>query len=240
MNCSLAFVAAAIIAPVPERTVYNLRNVAAADTAQAVTAFATQKKLPITVVADPLSNSVSVTGRGLPRKLAVALLAKLDRTPERFLVNMSVIEAPEGFVEDTGLEEGEKWTLTQREANLFNAAVRKAANSKVTHVIILTRPQLMTLDNQTGYIQVGSEVGGISARVTPRITTEGAVLTRLEMQLAKVARGGVMNCQTIETTEQVPDGGTLLVRGPRTKTSQGVSRELLILMTVNRVAPSDR
>ena len=69
-------------APVPPTaTVHKLRNVAAADVAQAVTAFAAQKKLSVAVVAEPVSNTVFVAGDAAAHKTVTGIVAALDAPP---------------------------------------------------------------------------------------------------------------------------------------------------------------
>lgn len=254
MNASLAFVAAALIAPAPERTVYKLKYVAAVDVARAVTEFAARQKMALTVVPEPVSNAVAVDGRAFPRKLALALLARLDEAPEQVLVNLLVVEVPGGFAEDAGLGEGEKWSLTRRETNMLTAAIRKESGKE-----ILSRPQLMTLNNQTGYVAIGGDdgrtattdaegnarppvryrTGAITAKVTPQVSPEGAVRVRLETHLAKCEKA-VTNVQSVETADEVPGDGALVVRIARSTAADGGARETLLILAAHRVASAER
>lgn len=210
--------------PKPEATVHRLRNISAEDAAKAVSAFAEQTKLPVAVVAEPVSNSVMVAGAADAIKRAGELLKKLDTPPPMVLVQALILEAPAGFAEGVGLEAGEKWTLTAREARMLSIGIREAKARD--GVDILSRPQIMVQNNQTGIVQVG----GQTATITPRLSPNG-ILLRAE---ARTTTTGACT-RSIQTTEAIPDGGTLVFRGGRTKTATGDAREILIVLTPHRV-----
>lgn len=210
-------------------TVYRLRNVAAADAAQTITALAARQELAVSVTAEPVSNTVLVTGAAGPRQQALELLTTLDRDPPMVVVRMAFVRVPAGFAEELGLADG-KCVLTPREAQLLTGAIRRDRDHEV-----LSAPQLVVTDNQTGVVQLGSDTAGVTARVTPRVSPEGTILLRVEAGVREQAGEGAFNVQTVQTTESLPAGGTLVVRGPRTKTAAGAS-EVLVLMTVHGVA----
>lgn len=224
----------------PETTIHKLRNVAAEDAAKALTAFADEKKLAVTVVAEPVSNSLVIAGDAAPHKLLVDALAKLDEAPPMVVAQVLVMEVRPGFAEDIGLSDGaqDKWVLTEREVRMFGAAVRRAKEK--ADVEILSRPQLQLTDNQTGNVMTAGGESQVTARVTPRVMPDGKVLLRVEAQVTTPAGVKGNNVQSVETTESVPDGGTVVVRGGKSKAAAGEARELLLVLTVHRVVSSAR
>src|SRR6185437_9974677 len=164
----------------PEASVHKLRNIAAADAASALTAYVDKNKLPVAVVAEPISNCVMLAGEAAPIQQVARLLASLDKQPPMVVVKMIVMDAAAGFAEDTGLAEGAEthWVLTPREARMLTGAIR--SGKERGKVDVLSHPQLVVANNNTGVVQMGSaETSGLTARVTPRIGSDGAVLMRV-------------------------------------------------------------
>jgi type II secretory pathway component GspD/PulD (secretin) len=210
----------------PKAAVQRLRNISAADAVQALTTFADENNLPVTVVAEPVSNSVLLAGAAAPLKKVLDQLARLDEAPPSVQVQMIFLEVPVGFAAETGLAEGDegRWVLTPREMRMLTAAMRRTKERG--ELDVLSRPQLLVLNNQTGTVEIGGPK--LVAHVTPRIGTDGAVTLRLEAEVRD---------QTARATESVPDGGTLVLRSPRTR---GTTTEVLIVATVHRVAPAGK
>ena len=108
------------------------------------------------------------------------------------------------------------------------------------HCSILSRPQLLLTDNHMGTFQVSGSTQDLTARLTPQIANDGGSVTlRFESQLKKPAAG----TQTSETrslyvTETIPNEGTLVARGMRSKTADGGAKEVFILATVVRLSQS--
>ena len=121
---------------------------------------------------------------------------------------------------------------------------------------ILSRPQLMTLDNQTANIQVGEkfpylnetsatfgtvtsgviyEPTGVSLNVTPRISPDGKVLMRvnpsIETPLTQINLGGgflgtPFAIQTVTTTVLAGDGETVAIGGLIQKTDNKTENKI--------------
>jgi type II secretory pathway component GspD/PulD (secretin) len=221
----------------PEIAVHKLRNIAAADAANTLTAFAEKKKLPVAVVAEPVSNSVMLAGDAAPIRQVAELLASLDKEPLRVVAQILVLEAPAGFAEDTGLGEGAEanWVLTPREILTFKAAIQ--FGKERLGVDVLSRPQLIGADNTTGVAQIGgTKFDSLTARIAPRIGSDGTVLLRVETEVKRASNGNAGE-ETIQATGKIADGGTLVMRGARTKTADGGARETLVIVTINLVAP---
>lgn len=224
----------------PEAAVHQLRNIAADDAAKALTAFVEKKKLSVAVVAEPVSNRVILAGDAAPVRQVAELLASLDKQPPSVVAQILVLEAPAGFAEETGLGEGAEasWVLTPREVRMLTAAIR--SGKERLGVDILSRPQLMVADNTTGAVQIkGTETGNLTARVTPRIGSDGTVLLRVETEVKRTSKGKAEE-ETVQATGKVADGGTLVMRGAPVKTADGGARETLVIVTVNLVVTESK
>jgi hypothetical protein len=213
-------------------------QVAAADAATALTAFVEKKKLPVAVVGEPVSNSVMLAGDAATVRQVAEPLAALDKPPPPVVAQVLVLEATAGFAEDIGLSAGGEvsWVLTPREVRMFTAAVR--SGKERLGVYERSRPQLMLADNQTGFVRFGgTEADGLTARVTPRIGPDGTAPLWAETQVKRTPNG---KTETAQATGKLSDGGTLVMRGARTKTADGGTRETLVVVTVNSVAPESK
>ena len=224
------------IAPMPRaqsNSVYRLRTVAAADVANAVNSHVKQAA----VTAEPVSNTVFISGTSEERERIVRLVTALDATPPQVVLQMSVLQVPSGLAKEIGLGSDAVSSLTPREVQLIGAVIRREKPK-----LELMRPTFQVADNQTGHVQSRSSKQGISAKVTPRILPDGQVLLRVEVQASEIVESPVkvaggklpaVNTETIETSGKVSDGGTLFVRGPAVKSADGVTSELLFLIQAN-------
>jgi type II secretory pathway component GspD/PulD (secretin) len=226
-------VATAAVAQQPETVKYRLKNVAAADAAQALTRFAEQKTLSIRIVAEPISNTLMLSAVSAQLKQAAAVLAALDVQPPRIHVQMMLVRVPAGIAGDIGLSNDKKRVLTPREVSKLNTAIR--VRKSEGHVDVLSRPELMMIDNQPTTVQIGNAQSGVEATITPRVSPDGAILLRVEAQL-KETSGQVTATQSVETTDTVRDGGTLVIRGMESKDVAG-DTEVLTVLTAKLVAP---
>jgi type II secretion system protein D len=123
---------------------------------------------------------------------------------------------------------------------------------------VLSRPQLLLTDNQTGFFQVGqnfplpgattitnglaqTEINyvniGIVLRVTPRISPDGRILMRIEPNISQpgnpvLVNGAlqpVIDTQTVETTVLANDGETIVLGGLIRKTDQKTENKIPVL-----------
>src|SRR5262249_46775851 len=145
--------ATAAVAEQPETVTYRLRNVAAADAAQALIRFAEQKALSIRITVEPLSNTLSLSAEAAPPKHAATVLSAVDVEPPQVHMQMMLVRVPAGFAEDIGLGSDNKWVLTARELSMLNAAIRR--QKPEGQIDVLSRPELLTMDNQTAKVQIG-------------------------------------------------------------------------------------
>ena len=224
-------------------TVYKLRNIAAADAAKAVTVYAGQKKLTVTVVAEPVTNAVFVAGDAAQQKQVVELCVALDKQLPTVQMSMLVLEVPADFAKDVGLGEGDQWVLTPREVTMLSLAIRR--EKQTGGIDVLSRPQLTLTDNQTGFFEVLTGPQSFVIRATPRISPKGdSISMRVETQSTKLGTITVirdentskpmplraMDTQALETTESVPVGSTLVIRCARWK-SDKETRDVVIIIT---------
>jgi type II secretory pathway component GspD/PulD (secretin) len=226
-------VATAAVAEQPETVKYRLKNVAAADAAQALTRFAEQRALSMRIVAEPISNTLILSAASAPLKQATAVLSALDVEPPRVHVQLMLVRVPAGFAEEMGLGNAKKRVLTPREVRKLHTAIRRQESEG--HVDLLSRPELLTTDNQSAQVRIGSDQSGVAATITPRVSPGGAILLRVEAQLKETA-GQETTTQAVETTETVRDGGTLVVRGMHAKDGGG-DTEVLTVLTAKLVTP---
>src|SRR5262249_25605973 len=159
------------------------------------------EKLPVTVVAEPVSNTVLVSASQDQIQQVLMLIEKIDQAPPSVQMDLLVVQVPADFMEKAGLRgadasDARPCELTDRERQMFHALLRQARQEGT--VKFLSEPRLMVLDNQTGYIQVGGHHPcptlaadgkpaqvemvpvGLCTRVTPRISPDGKVLVRIE------------------------------------------------------------
>ncbi len=124
---------------------------------------------------------------------------------------------------------------------------------------VLSRPQLLLTDNQTGFFQVGQNFPlpgattiaagglaqtdinyvniGIVLRVTPRISPDGRILMRIEPNISQPGQPVLVNgalqpvidTQTVETTVLANDGETIVLGGLIRKTDQKNENKVPIL-----------
>jgi type II secretory pathway component GspD/PulD (secretin) len=228
--------ATAAVAEQPATVMYRLKNVAAADAAQALTCFAKLKTLSICIVAEPVSNTLILSAAPAQITQATAVLCGLDVEPPRVHMQMILVRVPAGFAEKMGLGNDKKRVLTPREVRKLNAAIRR--QKPEGNVDVLSRPELITLDNQTAKVQIGNAESGVEATITPRVSRDGAILLRVEAQVRETS-GQVTTAQTIETTETVRDGGTMVVRGMRATDAAG-DTVVLTIVTAKLVTPESK
>lgn len=214
----------------PETSVRKLRNIAAADAAVALNAFIEKEKLPVAVVAEPVTNSVILAGGAVPIRQVADLLASLDKEPPQVLASFVVMEAPAGFAENVGLgESGEKsWVLTTRETRMLWTIVGLGKGQY--DLAVLSKPQLSLINNQTGAMEInGSDADKLNATITPQFMNDGTVKVSAEFQRTTKGKAG----EKIQATKNVADGGTVVIRGPRAKADDGKTRETLVILTVH-------
>jgi type II secretory pathway component GspD/PulD (secretin) len=229
-------VATAAVAEQPETVKYRLRNLAAADAAEALTRFAEQKTLSLRIVAEPISNTLMLSAVSAQLKQAAGVLASLDAEPTRVHMQMMLVRVPASFAEGIGLGNDKKRVLTPSEVDKLNTAIsRRKSEGRVD---VLSRPELLAIDNQSATVQIGNAQSGVAATITPQVSPDGAILLRVEAQLIETS-GQVTTTKTVETTDTVRDGGTFVIRGMESNDVAGAT-EVLTVLTATLVAPGSK
>ncbi len=280
---------AAEVAPMPRQvvaSVHQLRNVAAADAAEAVQKFLAAKGQKAAVVAEPVSNTVLVSAEPELREQVVKLLTSLDATPPQVRLEAMVVQVPAGFLSDIGLNDPSQLSLAPREHSMFLAALRKEKGSG--NIDVLSRPQLSVADNQKGFVRVGGPTEipagveivdgangpvlsfkkmkvetGLTLSVTPRISPNSeSVMLRVDVGWVEISPATVKmpftippevtglkkpitfpcevaaaNCQELQTTAQLKDGNTVIIRGLVSGGGDAQKREVLVILTPHVVRP---
>lgn len=214
----------------PETSVRKLRNITAADAAVALNAFIEKEKLPVAVVTEPVTNSVVLAGGAAPIRQVADQLASLDKEPQQILAEFIVLEAPVGFAEDIGLceEKETNCVLTPRETRMLTAALRlgKGQNG----VEVLSEPQVTVPNNNTADFRAGNtEADKVTARLTPRIESDGNVKLGIDVQRTIAGKAD----EKIQANAKVADGGTFVFRGAKKKVADRGIRETLVVVTVH-------
>lgn len=230
-------------APAGASLVYKLRNAAAADVADALTKFCCNQKRELSIVAEPVSNSLLVSASAEYLTIVASLIDKLDQEPPQVRVDVMVVRVPADFAAKAGLRtageaDGMACELTAREKQMFTALLQQAKQDGRAGV--LACPRLMVLDNQTGQFHVGGYHAhtipaadgkpervermpvGVTAKMMPRISPDGRVLLRLEvtnsqptpqLDLGNGVSAPAFNVETVETTANLSNGATAVYGG---------------------------
>jgi general secretion pathway protein D len=192
---------------------------------------------PVRVVADERNNALVIMARPREYRLIESAVKKLDILPLQLLIEATVAEV----TLTKGLEYGLQWFFKEGKSQFslsniasgavaplfpgFNyvlsatdARVVLSALSNVTHVNVLSAPQLMVLDHHTAQLQVGDEVPiavqqarsvinpdspivnsielrntGVILRVTPRVNANGIATLEIEQEVSDVTRTTTSN-----------------------------------------------
>ena len=212
----------------PVWAVYKLRNIAATDAASALNTFASEKKLAVTLAAEPVSNSVHVSAEPAIQKQLGEMLAKLDQEPAQIVAKVMVVRVPRGFAERAGLNVGAKepanvWALSPREAHML-ANLLAAAKDK-GELEVLTRPLLQVCDGQTGRVHVGQEravVTGFEVKTAGETASVEKVMKMVPVGVA------------VELTPRLsPDGKSVLLNVDFRQTEEKGERKVPLAVAVN-------
>jgi general secretion pathway protein D len=192
---------------------------------------------PVRVVADERNNALVIMARPREYRLIESAVKKLDILPLQLMIEATVAEV----TLTKGLEYGLQWFFKEGKSqfslsNLATGAVAPlfpgfnyvlsasdarvvlSALSNVTHVNVLSAPQLMVLDHHTAQLQVGDEVPiavqqarsvinpdspivnsielrntGVILRVTPRVNANGIATLEIEQEVSDVTRTTTSN-----------------------------------------------
>ncbi|MHB8898060.1 MAG: type II secretion system protein GspD [Thermoguttaceae bacterium] len=216
-----------------ERLIYRLANTPAADIAKTVNELLRSEQPRATpgdnlvVLAEPLTNSLVLSGTADQIHQAARFIEQLDTRPPMVCLQVviALAESPEGLSILAPGPDGPKFCCSPAEANQMIDRLGKSGALKV-----LARPQLVTLDNQPAFLQIGQRVPRItSARdgqtvateldnvglivgATPRISPDLTVTVEIDVEKSEIssdqqgiplgvdAKGNVVRSPKVDTT----------------------------------------
>ncbi|MGC8475127.1 MAG: type II secretion system secretin GspD [Acetobacteraceae bacterium] len=185
----------------------------------------------IRIVADRKSNTLLFYARPAQYRMVRRLITQLDQVPEQVKIDATIAEVTLNHNLQFGLQFYSKdgsslFSLSNLASGAvaavypgFNYSVTSAnqqaiisALAGITHVNVVSSPQVLVLDNQTAYFQVGAQVPvpvaqsqsqltanaplvstieyrntGVILQVQPRISSDGLVELTIDQQVSDVA-----------------------------------------------------
>lgn len=236
-----------------ETVVYAARGVPAGELAGTLIELARDQDL--TVVAEPVTNHLILSGPVEIVRAMTAVLERIDRLPRRIEAQLLLVELRDLDVE-----------LVDGEFDGYAEALRKlAADGGAT---ILTRVRLTTLDNQLAQVQIGGQKAvvsggnfdrtgrrmnsyqvdqeGLMVTVTPRATDDGVIALQLSVEETRIEDPPAPSAENpddisppgkstavVNTTISVNDGETLTISD--VDQGQGDSNRRVIVVVTARV-----
>jgi type II secretory pathway component GspD/PulD (secretin) len=210
------------------------------------------------LVPEPISNSLLVSGTPEIIDELTELIAQLDTEPDTVMVQICIAELLPPS-DDAKSEEGVSGAAAvEKEPSMEEDGAAWLAWAK-NHgrLEILSRPQILTLDNQPATIKIGETVPtsvsrpstdgpakghqieqtkvGLAVGLTPRISPAGLILLELEIEHAMIinrdrASGPIIGKTAFQTTISANDGQTIVLGGPMYRAEDG-HRSLIIAVT---------
>jgi len=189
-----------------EQLIYRLANLPAVDVARSVNQLladdqkaADKVAAPVVLLPEPITNSILISGTAEQIRKATRLLQELDKQPLMVCAQVVVatIKPGHGFSLLDPNADGPVLSCSHEEACEL---IEQFRDSKA--VEILARPQIMTLDNQPAFIQIGQRVPvvhirsgkdgqtvatelenvGLIVGITPRISPERTVALEVDVE----------------------------------------------------------
>jgi type II secretory pathway component GspD/PulD (secretin) len=216
------------------------------------------------LVPEPLSNSLLVSGPPEIVDSLTELIADLDAEPDLVMVDVCIAEllpaSSDGGADDAVSDNSAmaKSPLIEEDA----AAWLQWAEDQ-GRLQVLSRPQVLTLDNQPAFIQIGRTVPvgtsalgttgsvkdnqvdhtqvGLTVGLTPRISPEDLVVLDLDVEHTTVlngdgAAGPIIGKTIAQTTISAKQGRTIVLGGLVHRPEDG--RRSLIIAVTPRVNPT--
>jgi len=224
------------------RLVFRLKNVPATDAAKAITEFLRSEPQPrgprkpasqgasalgVTIVPEPISNSLLISGRPPLVDEVQKLVSDLDITPPTVLIEVVIGEAPAGNAKPAEGTKPDPKTPASASTGPFHAV------AKPPHMETIARLRLSTLDNQAAYIHIGQRIPlfagvsvpagaaketqptfanvGLILGVTPRVSPAGPVFMEVDVEDSRLG--------TEQEGIPIAVPGGQVVRTPRVETT---------------------
>ncbi len=245
----------------PKRLVIRLSHTPAIDAAKSLEKFFDSRQqilesldnTPIpnraVFVPEPKSNSLLVSATPKIVDELIELIAELDAKPDVVVVDMCIAEL---------LPPSDDGKTTEKAPQMEeDGAAWLAWAEKHDRLEILSRPNIMTLDNQLATIRIGETVRtiapspsthgpangnpikytdvGLTVELTPRISPEGSVLMELDIEHARLANGSgatgpILGKTKVQTVIRAKDGQTIVFGGLKHRVGDG-HRQLIVAVT---------
>ena len=248
-----------------KRLVFRLRHVPVVDVAKSLEKFLVDEQKARTtcesvadavravLVPEPVSNSLLVSGCPEIVDSLTELIAQLDAAPDVVKVKVCIAELLPPLV-DVNDDDDSAMARGPRMEDDGAAWLAWAANHG--RLEIISQPQIMTLDNQPANIHIGSTVPygaptpgtdgaggprlkqtevGLNVRLTPRISPEGLVVVKLDVERTTVvnkdgAAGPIIGKTNVSTTVSARDGQTVVLGGQLHRVNDR-DRQLVVAVT---------
>ncbi|MHB1038297.1 MAG: type II secretion system protein GspD [Pirellulales bacterium] len=215
------------------------------------------------LVPEPVSNTLFVSGTPRTIDSVTELIAGLDKQPDAVVVSVCIAEllSPARDAKSGGNSPDDAAMGKVPSMESDGAAWLEWAKQH-GRIEVLSRPQIMTMDNQPAVIKIGSTVPlnvpkpsaanpaegnsteqaevGLKLELTPRVLSEGVVLVALDIQRANLvqrdgAAGAIIQKRGVQTTIVAKDGQTTVVAGLMENAADG--RRQMIIAVTPRVNP---
>lgn len=202
-------------------------------------------------VSEPRSNSLLVSSGPESLGELTDLIAGLDAQSNMVAIQVLIAEVKTGNDRKTG-----ESVLTELPSLAKDGAAWLAQAKARGRLDILSRPQIMTLDNQAAFIQVGKVVSiptsdqslkkinvGLILGLTPRVTPKGSVVIEVDLERSHLVHSEGADVpavvkNTVQTTVLASDGQTVVLEAVK-EGSDDDSRPLIVAVTP-RLPPTNR
>ena len=252
-----------------QRLFIRLRHVPAADVAKAVQRFldSFQKSQRsheqisdsnrAIIVCEPVSNSLLISATPQMADDLTKLISQLDVSPPMVTVDVCIAELRPRSCEGNADRGASHPSATEKTPSMKkDGAAWLAWAKKQGRLEVLSRPQVMTLDNQPALIQIGTAMPiavpapgsdgpakgpikqpevGLTVGLTPRISPNGLIFVDLDVERVSVVKrdgavGPTLGKSTVQATVSATDGQTIVV-GALTENAEEGHGPMIIALT---------
>jgi general secretion pathway protein D len=200
------------------------------------------------LVSEPMSNSLLVSSGPKVLDELIDLIAGLDAQPDMIAIKVLIAEVRTANDRKTDEADGNELPSLAEDGAAWLARAKEQGRLEV-----LSRPQIMTLDNQAAFIQVGESVSiptgeqsstrtnvGLILGLTPRVTPKGSVVVEVDLERSRLVNSEgagtpAIRKMTVHTTVLANDGQTVVLEG--VKDGSGDDSRPLIVAVTPRVNP---
>ena len=204
-----------------------------------------------TIVPDAISNSMIISGTKETIEKTAEIIARLDMMPQQICVKIKLIELNLGDEKPGVLQRMIVEKQKSVDKPLSNAELAETIDTTIDDLKgagmlkLLAAPQIMTLDNQPAFIQIGQRVRvkeqmenvGLISAITPRINEKGDIVAEIDLEKSSYNPDtDAIDVTTVQTTVQFESGKPTMI-GACEKTDDDGSAEILMIATAVIVSP---